>query len=126
MEKTYKVTITTKRGFPMPEARRVQTAVWGCDMCLGTGFKDVTVEEVEQPPKTKLKVDYNFPLYAVGRLSPNTGKEWLLMDYFNTEKKAYNAKAKCEKNTAGLGAAFADDKFAVFAFCPSLNIWKML
>ena len=61
---------------------------------------------------------------GIGRLSPNTGKEWVLLDFCNTEKKAYNAKAKCEKNTAACGDAFADDKFAVFAFCPSLNIWK--
>lgn len=123
MEKTYKVTIKTKKGYPMPNAARIREAVFG----TGTSYEAINNVEVEEVPKTKtkLKVDYNFPLYAVGRLSPNTGKEWLLMDYFNTEKKAYNAKAKCEKNTAGLGAAFADDKFAVFFFCPSLNIWKM-
>ena len=126
MEKTYKVTIKTKRGFPMPDARKVQTAVWMCDNCLGAGFRNVTVDEVETPPKTKLKVEYGRPLYAVGRLSPNTGKAWLLMYFCDTEKQACNAKARCERNTAGLGAAFADDKFAVFTFCPSLNIWKML
>lgn len=126
MEKTYKVTLKTKKGYPTPDIRRIRNAVWGCDMFLCASIKDVLVEEVEQPPKTKLKVDYSRPLYAVGRLSPNTGNEWLLMDYFNTEKKAYNAKKRCEKNTAGLGTAFSDDKFAVFVFCPSLNIWKML
>ena len=124
MEKTYKVTITTKRGFPMPDAERVRSAVFDARTSY-EAINNVKVEAVETPPKTKVLVDYDRPLYAVARLSPSTGKAWMLLDYFNTYKKAYNTKAKCEKNTAGLGAAFADDKFAVFFFCPSLNIWKM-
>lgn len=126
MEKTYKVTIKTKKNYRAPTMVEIRNAVKQSDHCLGAIIKSVEVEEVEHPPKTKLRVDYSRVLYAVGRLSPNTGKEWLLMDYFNSYNKAYNAKARCEKNTARLGDAFADDKFAVFTFCPSLNIWKML
>ena len=124
MKKTYNVTITTRRGYPMPDAERIRSAVFGA----GTSYEainDVKVNESETPPKAKLKVDYASPLYAIGRLSPNTGNAWLLIDFFNTERKAYNAKGKCEKNTDGI-RMFADDKFAVFTFCPSLNIWKML
>lgn len=126
MEKTYKVTIKTKKNYRAPTMEEVRRAAMTSDNCLGATLKSVKVEEVEHPPKTKLKVDYNSHLFAIGRLSPNTGKEWLLMDYFNTKKKADNAVEKCKRNTAGMGAAFADDKFAVFTFCPSLYIWKML
>jgi hypothetical protein len=121
MEKTYKVTIKTKKNYRAPTIVEIRNAVMASDHCLGATLKSVEVEEVEHPPKTKLRVDYCHPLYAIGRLSPNTGKEWLLMDYFNSYKKAYNAKARSEKITAVLGDAFADDKFAVFVFTTSGN-----
>jgi len=121
MEKTFKVTIKTKKGYRMPTVVEIRNGAFASDHCLGATIKSVEVEEVEKTSKPKVKVVQEYPLYAIGRLSPNTGKEWVLLDYYNSSKKAYNAKMRCEKNTAACGAVFADDKFAVFVFTASGN-----
>ena len=120
MEKTYKVTIKTKKGYPMPDAEKVRNAVFG----TGTSYEAINNVEVEEVSKPKFKFDFGKPIYALGRLSPNTGKEWIFIEYFNNYKKAIQAKDKSEKKAAGMGNAFADDKFSVFIFSPLHNMWN--
>lgn len=123
MEATYKVTIKTKRGFPMPDADKVRTAVFGTGV-NHEAIADVAVEKVEKPKGPKVDVIYAQPLFAVGRKAPGV-KEWMLFYYCDTEKKALNA---AEKSRRRFAECLPDDpsEFAAFAACPAENRWRKL
>lgn len=55
MEKTFKVTITTKKGYRMPTVEEIRNGVKTSDHCLGATIKSVEVVEHPmriEPPKT--------------------------------------------------------------------------
>jgi len=113
MTKTFKVTVEAKRG-AVVSGSAIQMAVSNTDP-TNESYKWVEVEEVIGSVKT----EFVKPLYALGR---KAGKGWKLLDFFNTEKKAVNARGKAVANYRGCAL---DGTFAVLVFCPSLGMWKV-
>lgn len=91
MRKTYRVTIQTKKGGSVAALAALRTAIYGtaphCD-----DYKDV---EVAERMADEVKAELFAPLYALGR---KDGGKWLLIDYFNSKKKAANAVKKSVEN----------------------------
>ena len=112
MTKTFKVTIEAKRGAEI-RGSKIQNAVWDTEHHFGD-FRNVAVEEIPA-----VDTEFAKPLYALGR---KAGKGWKLLDFFNTEKKAVNARGKAIANYRGCAL---DGTFAVLVFCPSLGVWKV-
>ncbi len=116
MEKTFIVKVTAKRGVRV-SGSKIQSAVWNtAEHPLEGDFKQVDVIEAVH---TEVNTEYLKPLYALGR---KDGKRWMLIDFFNSEKRAENAVKKSVRNYKGCAMK---GEFAVLSFCPSLMVWRI-
>ena len=58
-------------------------------------------------------------LYAYGQ---RRGMRWVMLDYFNTHKKAENARFRAKRNC--MLAFKKDGDFATFKFNPNTSVWE--
>ncbi len=111
MKAKYLIEVEVKKGEDIPTAERVRTAIYGCgkqpDSIRGV---DVTIAEDD--------VSLGNDLFAYGW---KDGGRWVLLDYFNTHRKAENAVKKAKYNH--LRAFKKDKEFAVFMFNPKTSVW---
>jgi hypothetical protein len=112
MTKTFRVTVEAKRGARI-SGSKIQSAAFNTAEHMGD-FRNVTVEEIPA-----VDMEFAKPLYALGR---KAGKGWKLLDFFNTEKKAVNARGKSVANYRGCAL---DGTFAVLVFSPSMGVWRV-
>ena len=115
MTKTFIVKVTAKRGVRV-NGSKIQSAVWNTADNPLEGFKNV---EVQEAVHTEVNTEYLKPLYALGR---KDGKRWMLIDFFNSEKRAENAVRRSVRNYKGCAMK---GEFAVLSFCPSILVWRL-
>ena len=120
MEKTFKVTIKTKKGYRMPTVVEIRNGAFASDHSLGATIKSVEVEEVEKTSKPKVKVVQDYTLYAVGK---KVKGEWRLFGFFDSKKRAENALRKSVNN---LLRCFIKMEVAMLEFSPSVGVWRVV
>jgi len=113
MNARYVVDIEMKDGFSPMTERTVESAIWDGDPTFGS-IRSVTVQRGD-PKERVVGVD----LFAYAEWK--AGK-WVLLDYFNTHKKAVNAATRAMLNT--LTAFRKDGRFAVFHYNPNTSAWE--
>ena len=116
MTKTFIVKVTAKKGACI-SGTKIYNAVWNTAEHPGEGeIKNVDVLEAIH---TEVNTEYMKPLYALGR---KDGRRWMLIDFFNSEKRVENAIKKSVRNYKGCAMK---GEFALLSFCPSLLVWQI-
>ena len=115
MKARYTVDVEMKDGFSPMTERTVESAIWDGDPTFGS-IRSVFVRRGDL--KDELSV-FAADLFAYAEWK--AGK-WVLLDYFNTHKKAENAAARAMLNTkTALGK---ETEFGVFQFNPQTSAWE--
>lgn len=115
MKARYTVEVEMKDGFSPMTERRIETAVWDSAPTLGA-IRSVFVRRGDL--KDELSV-FAADLFAYAEWK--AGK-WVLLDYFNTHKKAENAACRAAVKT--LTSFRKDGRFAVFHYNPQTSAWE--
>lgn len=111
MKARYTVDVEMKDGFSPMTERTVESAIWDGDPTFGS-IRSVFVRRGDL--KDELSV-FAADLFAYAEWK--AGK-WVLLDYFNTHKKAENAAYRAAVNN------FTDGRFAVFHYNPQTSAWE--
>lgn len=112
MKAKYTIEVEMKEGFPHPFEKKVEEAIRG-SVKPPESIQDITVAIAVDD-----NVEMGADLFAYGQ---KKGGRWVLLDFFNTRRKAANACARARSNT--LLAFRKDGEFAVFQFNPRASAW---
>lgn len=112
MKARYVVNVDFKKGTLPLLPQMVKTAVYNC----GKHLEDIQGVSVE---REACNIASGADLFAYGK---REGGKWILLDYFNTYKKAENAVKMATKYT--LLACGATVPFAAFIHNPNKGIWE--
>ena len=112
MKAKYLIKLETKRGEDAPTCERMRDAAYGC----GKMYDSIRAVDVSMAMDD---VVLGNDLYAYGM---KEGRDWKLLDFYNTHQKAVNAANRAMLNT--LRAFRKDGEFAVFQFNPQTSAWE--
>ena len=114
MKARYTVEVELEDGFPPMTEKTVEGAIWdGYPFFLGA-IRSVTAKRADFKDDVVLGND----LYAYG---VKEGRDWKLLDFFNTHKKAVNAADRAMLNIKT--AMGKETEFGVFQFNPNTSVW---
>ena len=108
----YTIELEMREGSPHPFEKKVEDAIRS-SVESPESIQDITVA-IAVDDDVELGAD----LFAYGQ---KKGGRWVLLDFFNTRRKAANACARARANT--LLAFRKDGEFSVFQFNPRVSAW---
>ena len=114
MTMRYTIDVEMKRGYSPLTERHVETAVFDAAV-TPSSIRSVSVKAGLVRDEVKV-----LDLFAYAQ---RKGDKWVLLDYFNTHKKAANAVKRAKVNT--LTAFKKDGEFAVMMFNPNTSTWEI-
>ena len=115
MKAKYTVEVEMKEGYSPMTERRIETAVWDSAPTPGA-IRNVSVRGSNVSDELSV---FAADLFAYGE---RRGGKWVMLDYFNTHRKAENAKDRARANT--FLAFRKDGEFAVFQYNPQSSVWE--